>query len=223
MITPGIFILSTQTLPAALFDTAAAGGVQLDAMAFIRVALLPVNELPEGASIAMFTSQHAVEALPAIGADWCVFCLEGATRRAVESRWGVRVVRGTASSAEELANLIIDTEVGKEVIFFCGDLRREELPRRLREAGFTVQEQIVYRTLLTPQRLKREYAAIAFFSPSGVESFFSVNTVTDTTILFAIGQTTASALRARTGRDPMIASRPDKELLIHEMIAYFKA
>jgi uroporphyrinogen-III synthase len=228
MSTPRIFVLSTQTLSAGLTGVAAASGVQLDTVPFIRTEPVEAGELPTGAMISVFTSQHAVEALPAIGPEWRVFCIEGATRKMVERRFGAGVIAGTAASAEELARVIIDAgrdapgvKSGRQVYFFCGDLRRGELPALLREAGFVVAERIVYRTVLTPQRVERDYAGIVFFSPSGVESFFSVNNVAADTALFAIGRTTAVAVRKWAGREPMIASKPDKEILINQMISHF--
>jgi uroporphyrinogen-III synthase len=194
----------------------------LDAAPFIRTELLETGELPSGAVIAVFTSQHAVEAMPAIGPEWKVFCIEGSTRRLVENRWGAKVVAGTAPSGEELAKLIADAIAPTSVFFFCGNLRREELPAILQQAGFAVEERIVYRTLLTPHRLERDYAGIAFFSPSAVESFFSVNPANNATVYFAIGRTTAAAVRARTGRDAIVAGKPDKELLVNDMITHFK-
>jgi len=214
--------LSTAALPARLVHEAAANGVQLDAVPFIRIQLLDAGELPAGAVTAVFTSQHAVEALPSELPQWKVFCIEGVTRRLAEKRFGAAAIAGTAASGEELAKGIVGAGGEKRVVFFCGDLRREELPAMLREAGYTVEERIVYRTMLTPQRLEQDYAGIAFFSPSGVESFFSANPVSSTTIYFAIGQTTAAAVRARTGRDAIVASKPDKEILINQLITHFK-
>jgi uroporphyrinogen-III synthase len=221
MATPGIFLLSTQTVSASLQDEAAQQGIQLDAVPFIRTELLESGELPAAPGIAVFTSQHAVEALPAIGPGWKVYSQEGATRRAMESRWGTGIVAGTAASGEELAGKIIESNPAGRVVFYCGDLRRQELPALLRQAGFAVEERIVYRTVLTPQRVERDYAGIAFFSPSGVESFFSANSISGATVFFAIGRTTAAAVGARTGRDAIVASKPDKEVLIHEMITHF--
>jgi uroporphyrinogen-III synthase len=221
MSTPTIFVLSTQTLPDVLVDAAAASGVQLDAMAFIRTESLAVGDIPSGPVIALFTSQHAVEALPGIGPDWTIYCIEGATRKLVERRFGKGIVTGTAFSAGELADTIIQSGSGKRVVFFCGDNRLDELPFRLRTAGFTVEERIVYQTVQTPQRLERDYDGIAFFSPSGVDSFFSANPVRERTTYFAIGRTTAAAVAARTGRVALVSSLPDKEVLIREMIAHF--
>lgn len=231
--------MSTQGLPDAVIAAAAEKGVQLDAASFIRTELLPVGELPVGSAIVVFTSQRAVEAVPAIEAGWRIFCISGATQRVVEKRFGADVVDGSAPSAEELASVIVETSplkagggkaegvksrgiIGgaKRVLFFCGDLRRGELPALLRQAGYAVEERIVYRTLLSPRKVEREYAGIAFFSPSGVESFFSMNTVGAATNLFAIGRTTSAAVLAQTGREAIVASQPDKEILINEMITY---
>jgi uroporphyrinogen-III synthase len=214
--------LSTAALAAGLVREAAATGVQLDVVPFIRIDLLDAAELPAGAVTAVFTSQHAVEALPLEAPQWKVFCIEGVTRRLAEKRFGAAAIAGTADSGEELAKVIIGAGAEKQVVFFCGDLRREELPTMLRKAGFAVEERIVYRTLLTPHRLEREYAGIAFFSPSGVESFFSANPVNSATLYFAIGRTTAAAVRARTGRDAIVASKPDKKILINQLITHFK-
>jgi len=214
--------LSTAALPAGLVREAAANGVQLDVVPFIRVELLGVGELPADGVTVLFTSQHAVEALPSQLSQWKVFCIEGVTRRLAEKRFGAASIKGAAASGEELAKLIIGSYADKRVVFFCGDLRREELPTMLRKAGYAVEERIVYRTLLTPQRLERDYAGIAFFSPSGVESFFSANAVKSDTVYFAIGRTTAAAVRARTGKDAIIAGKPDKEILINQLITHFK-
>lgn len=213
--------MSTQTVPSSLRDEAAQKGIRLDAIPFIRTELLEAVALPADPVIAVFTSQHAVEAVPATISRWKVFCLEGATRRQVEERFGTGIIAGTAPSAEELAKKIIESKPEERIVFFCGDIRRQELPALLLEAGLVVEGRIVYRTVLTPQRIEKDYAGIAFLSPSAVESFFSANPVTPSTRYFAIGRTTAAAVRARTGTDPIVASKPDKEVLIHEMITHF--
>ena len=203
--------------------------MQLDAAPFIRTELVDrIDGIPEGARNVVVTSQHAVEALAGSGrgsdlrsGSWRLFCTGGATRRLAAEYFGESAIAGTADSAAELAAVIIGAGVEKEVWFFCGDQRREELPALLREAGFRVDEVIVYRTALTPVKMERAYDGIAFFSPSAIESYLSLNTIAAATALFAIGRTTAAALLARTGREAMVSSKPDKELLIHQMIAHF--
>jgi len=178
--------------------------------------------------------------------DWRIFCIEGTTRRAVTDYFGEAVIAGTAEWATALAKVVRAEaehgegvpekregsggssedagggEKGREIFFFCGDQRREELPVMLRAEGFKVNEWVVYRTILTPQKAERIYAGIAFFSPSAVESYFSLNTVADGATLFAIGRTTAAAIQARYPNAVIISDRPRKEALVRTMTDYFQ-
>jgi uroporphyrinogen-III synthase len=140
----------------------------------------------------------------------------------VIGRFGQLDIAGTADSAKELAEVMARVSGAGEVYFFCGDKRREELPDLLRQAGWVVHEIVVYKTVLTPHKVERSYAGIAFYSPSTVESFFSVNAVSAGTVLFAIGQTTAAAIRERSDNPMIVAARPDKEAMIRQMIEYFQ-
>jgi uroporphyrinogen-III synthase len=158
---------------------------------------------------------------------WRIFCIEGATRRAVADYFGEAAIAGTAESATALAKVVAgegdeNARGTKEIFFFCGDQRREELPAMLRAKGFEVNEWIVYRTLLTPRKAERAYAGIAFFSPSAVESYFSLNTVADDVTLFAIGRTTAAAIQAKCPNAVIISDRPVKEALVRTMTDYFQ-
>lgn len=237
MATQPIYLLATGPLPAELIEEAAAKGITLGTMDFIAIA--PVIDAEMGARIkvlggrqltTVFTSTNAVEAVKAwagaaaAGApDWRIFCIEGATRRAVADYFGETAIAGTAESATELAKVVVtEAGSGEEIFFFCGDQRRKELPAMLRAEGFEVNEWIVYRTLLTPRKTERVYAGIAFFSPSAVESYFSLNTMADDVTLFAIGQTTAAAIKARCPNAVIISDRPGKEALVRTMTDYFQ-
>lgn len=218
-------ILSTQSLPDALIEEAGGRGLQLEALPFIATQAVEdealkrqIGELLRRRLSAVFTSRHAVEAIGNEGRpEWKIFCIG----RMAAERFGEGAIAGTANSARELAEEIIRSGIEKEVYFFCGDQRREELPARLREAGFTVNERIVYRTVQTPHPVDRAFAGIAFFSPSGVESFFSVNRTSPETVLFAIGRTTAGAISAHCRNPVVVGSQPDKEMLIRQMIDHF--
>jgi uroporphyrinogen-III synthase len=157
--------------------------------------------------------------------DWRIFCIEGATRRAVADYFGEAAIAGTAESATALAEAVVEDARAagmKEIFFFCGDQRREELPAILRAEGFKVNEWIVYLTLLTPRKTERAYAGIAFFSPSAVESYFTLNMAADGVTLFAIGRTTAAAIKARCPNAVIISDRPGKDALVHIMTDYFQ-
>src|SRR4030095_768913 len=82
---------------------------------------------------------------------WNFFSLQGKTKKAIQAAPFLReaFIVGEAANASLLADKIIRKEI-KEIIFFCGDKRRDELPLKLREAGITVHEVILYETIGTP-------------------------------------------------------------------------
>jgi uroporphyrinogen-III synthase len=213
---PIAYVLSTRELSPSLVEKAAAAGVVIESLSFIAIEPMRAVEVPGASAVVVFTSVNGAEAVE--GSGWKIFCTAGATRRKVAERFGEAAIAGTAGSAAELAETIIGEGWVKAVWFFCGDLRREELPAMLRQAGLEVHEVVVYKTRLTPQKIGRVYDGIAFFSPSAVESFFSVNTMAPGTRLFAIGGTTAEAIRQRCDNPVTTSERPEAELLINQII-----
>lgn len=218
-----IHLLSTGALPAALIEEATAKGIAMEAISFITtepVKQPALHELIRRPLTAVFTSNNAVMSIGDFGAaDWKIYCIG----KSAAQRFGGLAIAGSAPSAKELAEKIVRTNKGGEIYFFCGDRRRDELPDMLRAEGFMVHEVVVYRTIATPHRLTRRYDGISFYSPSAVDSFFSVNTVDPKTTLFAIGETTAEAIR-RNCNNPVVvgpSQRPDKEELTRLMIEYF--
>jgi uroporphyrinogen-III synthase len=226
-----IHILSTRPLPETLIDEAARHGILIETQAFILTE--PVNDedmrqrvraLGQQRLAAIFTSMNAVEAVREWTgrADWDIFCIGLATRRLAEAYFGPGSIAGTAESAKALAEVIIRENPGREVHFFCGNQRRPELPGVLKQAGLIIHELVVYHTISNPVRTERSYDGIAFFSPSAVDSYFSVNTVSAGATLFAIGWTTAEAIRVYSANPLIVSGQPDKEKLIHEMIDHFQ-
>jgi uroporphyrinogen-III synthase len=220
-----IYLLATGTLPERLVEEAAGRGVVLDAVEFIRTEfreeMAEMEKLVAQSLAVVFTSVNAVNAvrrwLKGSLPDWRIYCISGATCGAVVSLFGEKAVAGKAGSAAGLAEVIPD----REIVFFCGDQRREELPAFLRQAGSSVVEEVVYRTVLTPHKVERRYDGIAFFSPSAVESFFSINAVGMETALFAIGPTTATAIGAWCTNRVITGGEPDKERLVRLMTEHF--
>jgi uroporphyrinogen-III synthase len=188
----------------------------IDSLSFIAIEPIKAVDLPGAPSVVVFTSVNAVEAVR--GSGWKIFCTSGATRRKVAERFGEPAIAGTADSAAELAATIVGEGWVKAVWFFCGEQRRNELPARLKQAGIELHEVVVYRTKLTPRKIGRDYDGIAFFSPSAVESFFSVNKIPVHTRLFAIGGTTAETIRRYCDNPVTTSGQPDAELLINQII-----
>jgi uroporphyrinogen-III synthase len=226
MSVPTAYVLSTRPLAGSLIDEAAANGVTIDVLPFIGTRQLEeeglarqLENLGGRSLVAVFTSINAVAAIKGRERpDWKIFCVDGATRRAVAARFGESLIAGTANSAKELAEVIISRETPRELWFFCGDRRREELPESLLAAGWAVHEVVVYQTVLTPHRIDKTYDAIVFFSPSAVESFFSVNSIEPRVPLFAIGRTTAAAIKKKCPNPVTISEQPEEKILIRQII-----
>jgi uroporphyrinogen-III synthase len=229
---PIIQVLSTRPLSPELIVSAAEKGIGIDVIPFIRTEAVEdialrqrVGVLGRQKLVAVFTSGNAVEVVGEWAKDvkeWTIYCIGAATRQLVSRHFGEGAIADTAESALALAQKIVDRRGAGDIFFFCGDLRREELPTTLREAGFRVNEVVVYQTKATPVVVKRSYEGIIFFSPSAVESFFSVNRVTDRTVFFAIGKTTAAAISGFSGNTTVIAEQPDAAILIRQVIKYFQ-
>lgn len=229
-----IRILSTRGLDAALIGQVQASGISIDILSFIETmpiedaALkLKVKELGGRGLTVIFTSMNAVEAVVnmlggAPVSSWRIFCIGAATRKLVEKHFGIDAVAGAAPSAAALARVV--TDAGNDgVVFFCGDQRREELPGILSQGGVQVHEVVVYRTIETPHVVERSYDGVAFFSPSAVRSFFSVNKADERVCFFAIGETTAAAIQGFAPASPLVVSKaPEKEALVRQIIEYFQ-
>ena len=79
----------------------------------------------------------------------------------------------------------------------------------------------VYQTNMIHHTVEKNYDGILFFSPSAVQSFFSTNKLNDKTILFAIGNTTASAIKKYSTNKIIVADEAGKSNLVEKAIEYF--
>lgn len=228
-------ILSTAPLDIQLRNDAAVSGITLDIVPFINTEYLDTPQLREriqelslqSLQIA-FTSQHAVMAVANLlnnhAPDWLFYCLGNKTKFAINqhfiSKNGEKKspeLAGEADHAAALAEIIVNRNV-KNVVFFCGDKRMGFLPEILTNAGVEVIEIEVYKTIETPVQVERIYDAILFFSPSGVSSFFNMNTVPPETVLCAIGNTTAAALRNHSDNRIVISDTPSKRQVFQDAV-----
>lgn len=221
-----ITILSTRPLPATMLEEAEQNGIRVDIISFIHTEPVPgldeqITGLLNKELTVIFTSMNAVEAVGGHHANWKIFCIGDATQAAVKRHFGEDAIAGTAQNAAELADVIINAGV-KEAVFFCGDIRRAELPDKLAAANIPLKEITVYRTIPTPKKIEKSYNGILFFSPSAAESFFSVNQLSPYTVLFAIGNTTGNTIRKFTGNAVITSDAPGKEELARHAIAYFR-
>jgi uroporphyrinogen-III synthase len=227
-----ISILCTRPLDDSLIKTAKQLDIDIDVLSFIETtAARSIDEQQEietallKPATVVFTSMNAVDAvtmqLDGQQPHWNIFCIGNTTNKLVQHYFGNESVAGTADSAAELAGLIVEKNDIGEVIFFCGDKRRDELPEILRKNDIEVNEIVVYQTLAVPHKIEKQYHGILFFSPSAVESFFSINKLPATTLLFAIGNTTANEIKKYTGNKIITGDEPGKENLVNKMIEHF--
>jgi uroporphyrinogen-III synthase len=228
-----INILSTRPLEQAVIDEAAANDIAIDTVSFIHTERIISKELEAEIRTlytqpvtAVFTSMNAVEAVaalnPGILPRWKVYCIGQTTAHLVREHFGEVLVPAEAQSAGELADVIVQQEGLQQVVFFCGDQRRPELPQKLQQHKINVHEIVVYRTKAVSQPIKKQYDGILFFSPSAVESFFRSNKPGHGTILFSIGETTSATIKQFSGNHVITSHKPGKELLARQAMDYFK-
>ncbi len=227
-----IQILSTASLDETLLQKAEGQGVQLEAVSFIKISAIESEELVERvvdlcyvSATVIFTSVNAVKAVSDIilsaEPKWDIYCIGKATLEAVISQFASSTVIAVANNATELANIIIE-DGEEEVVFFCGDQRLDTLPDTLRENEVEVYEVVVYHTQPTPKTMTTQYDGILFFSPSAVNSFFYSNKIGPAVTLFAIGNTTAAAIKKHTTNKVVFSETASKESVLDYAVTYFK-
>jgi len=183
-----------------------------------------VKNIADASATVVFTSKNAVSAVAAVSdiakAEWKIFCLDGATRKESAKHFSELKIAGTANNARELASVVIESHIGGDVVFFCGNKRLEELPRILMDEGIIVKELVVYETESTPQKVSYAYDGVAFFSPSAVESFFSANTLNENAVCFSVGKTTSEAIRKFSSNTIITSDVAAEKHVIDMVMAY---
>lgn len=222
-------LLSTRPLPKTVHEEGAKKNVIIEELSFIATQPIEDDELFQKIKAiaaeqhyVVFTSMSAVEAVAAQINEtpaWKIYCIGNTTRKLIEEKWGADKIIATAENAQRLGERLIDDGV-KDVVFFCGNIRRNELPNKMRSEGGKVEEVVVYETNETPSKLEKEYDGILFFSPSAVHAYYSQNKPSKSTTLFAIGKTTEEAIREHKGHKIVVANVTDKMEMALEAIDY---
>jgi Uroporphyrinogen-III synthase len=224
-------ILCTSHLKEDLLSKAAAKNIYVDVQNFIKTESYfteetkqKIKSLSNKKIAVVFTSKNAVKAvvsqLPAIP-NWDIYCISGVTKQTAIDFFGKEKIYASAKNAAGLAEKIVTNKSIKEIVFFCGDQRLNDLPEMLTQYNITVKEVIVYTTEETPYIIQKDYDAILFFSPSAVHSFFSVNTISTNVLLFSIGKTTSNAISTYCSNLVNTSEYPGKEQMINLVIDFF--
>lgn len=176
----------------------------------------------------VFTSANGVKALEAlmesglqVRPETQLFAVGAKTQEALQ-KLGLESKIPRTQNGKYLAELIIREGKINSVIYFHGNLSRDEMANKLIEGGIEVIELEVYKTVIQAVKLpKKPLSAILFYSPSAVEGFKQgTGFEQELPALFAIGETTADALRAETDQPVQVATQPDTEALLRTVSNY---
>lgn len=128
-----------------------------------------------------------------------------------------------------LAKMMQNDGVNKDVLHFCGSLRRPEFRQSMKSASIEVTEIEVYKKAEVDfssyfhgnetqvGAFLRSMKAVAFYSPSAVQAFFAQHLAQHFSgEWFAIGSTTGNELK-KFGVDAKIPRMPTSELLIEQI------
>ncbi len=121
-------------------------------------------------------------------------------------------------AAGALARAMLGAGVRGPVLFPCGDLRRDELPTRLRADGVEVREAVCYRSVLAGEFAARQAAErariLVVASPSVADLLVRACPEHDRPPLLAVGPTPAATARASGWVPAAVASAPTVDALV---------
>jgi uroporphyrinogen-III synthase len=128
---------------------------------------------------------------------------------------------GRIGAAAALAAAMLRDGITGPVLFFCGEVRRDELPTRLRQEGIEVGEVVCYRSVLAGEDAARDAVRraglLVVSSPTVAELLARASASVPRPPLLAVGPTTAAAARAAGWTPTAVAARPDVAALVTEV------
>ena len=227
-------IVSTKMLATELVEQLERTGISVEQHDFIQTIIQVPDKINSDLiqKFVVLTSKSAVKAWIAIAAkhgieisQHPVFCIDQATKKEVIANY--LMIQSEAKDSASLADVIIKEGSIKSVTCICSDIRREELPAKLKARGVEVNEIIGYHTQPTPVKINEPYHGVLFFSPSGVDSFLELNLTSPSPLekagvrLFCIGEATASHASAKGFKDVLVAELSTQESVIKKVIQYY--
>ncbi|WP_103665334.1 uroporphyrinogen-III synthase [Gracilimonas amylolytica] len=157
-----------------------------------------MDKLPDKADAWIFTSKKAVKAfspkIPELKIPDHIFAVGAKTAEKLEEL-GLEVSFPEEYNALALAEMMKKLDF-KKVVHFCGNLKAADLGKLLGESVEVVNIE-VYHTVLTHHKMDdlNDFDAVVFMSPSAVESFSELNSVSEDQQVFCIGPTTEESAR----------------------------
>ena len=214
-----ITLLSTKNLTAQQNELIRDHGIALLSYDAIYTVPLVDIDTPKYCENAIFTSKNSVNAISnlKLTIKRC-FCVGYSTKKALE-KLSYHVVE-LANNAQDLANIILDNYQQLSFSFFCGNLRRNELPEMLSKHNIKCNEYVVYQTRMNYKEYHEQFDSVLFFSPSAVKSYISKNTL-DNKVAFCIGNTTANEAIKYTDKVE-VAEQSSIQRVIEKVLLYYK-
>lgn len=227
-----IQILSTKLLDQTMIELADQNGIQIHQASFIETKCILTQEqeksifqLLQSPHNIIITSNKAANILASIlnkiTTEHNYYVVGSSTAATIKKLGKNHFISYTANHAIELGTYIFQQHADKKFIYFSGDIRREELPNLLNQHKVLWQEIPVYTTQLTPHKLTNAFDGILFFSPSGVNSYFTYHSPKPFQTYFSIGSTTTQSIENYTIENIVTISTPSTELLIQKIIQYY--
>jgi uroporphyrinogen-III synthase len=188
--------------------------IKIDFRPFIEIDPVDVKEFRKQKvnildhTAVIFTSRNAVdhffrlaaESKVEIPTDMKYFCISEQTAYYLQKYIVIR--KRKIFTGQRTANDLIEVlkkHKKEKFIFPCSDIRKDDIPKFLRENEYTFKEAIIYRTVASDLSDLDDvyYDIIAFFSPSGINSLFEnyPDFKQNNTRIAAFGPTTAKAVR----------------------------
>jgi uroporphyrinogen-III synthase len=125
---------------------------------------------------------------------------------------------GKLGAAAALARDMLALGIRGPVLYPCGEIRRDELPARLRAEGIEVTEVVCYRSVLAGESAARDAAerarVLVVASPSVADLLARACPAGSRPALLAVGPTTAAAARAAGWPPSGVARRPAVDALV---------
>lgn len=221
-------VLATKTLSERSLAYARTLGFDVTCVDFITITKVDYTFPDSVFDALVFTSENAVKyvaenlekmAMLRNARQPFVFSLSGKTNEALQKH-NIQA-DFTADNADLLAEKLLASGV-KNILHICGNLALDTLKKAAANNAISYEKLIVYNTEKTPQKLDISgFFAVFFFSPSGVESFFSVNEMPQNAVCVSIGKTTEKALKSKTQNQILIADKPSAEAMFDVLKQHF--
>lgn len=126
---------------------------------------------------------------------------------------GLKVVHQTNYGQELAEWLVKNHSKNTPLALTVAKKRQATFIHTLEKGRMSFKEYHLYDTILTPIKTNKHYQGLIFYSPSGIESYTSVNPILTDQSLFCIGRTTAQAAKPHS-HHIHIASKPSIESVL---------